>query len=202
MSEHGTIADLMDDETLKNVTIGVRVPFAFSNTQLFIMAQLAEALDLINTQEAISHGDLSPSNVLLLRDPSVYTLDHLIKEDSVMINLIDFGGAGYLGDKVIMTTPEFSAPEAKDEGANLSTEKEIYSFSMTALVLLLGRGFSEGEIEAGIENVEYPMRKLSEFLLRGIATAPGDRPSWSEIKWVVGVAVDTYALADRGLGLF
>jgi serine/threonine protein kinase len=162
-----------------------------------MIVELATTLEIMNMHELIAHGDTSPPNVLLLVNPMNHTLPVLTEENTRMVQVIDFGGSRKLGEELVMYTIGYCAPEVHARDAKLTVEKEVYSFSMIALVLLLGRDFKKKEVDTGIESVTYPTSDLAMFLLRGVSEVAAERPSWKEILQVLKVAIGAYEVGEK-----
>ena len=103
-----------------------------------MIEQLANTLCYISAKNLV-HGDLSPDNIMVNYEP--LNLRSLHTPAVRPLSIIDFGGAGYVGDPVLLYKQKYSAPEliGFDSTLRMKPEYDMYSFAVIACELLLGR---------------------------------------------------------------
>lgn len=123
-------------------------------------------------RRSIAHGDIKPDNILIGTDGHLSIADPL--------------GNGF-GCTVLFArncggTPGYWAPEVK-AGEEISQAGDVYSLGATLYHLATGRAPRDGE------RLELPLS--SSLVLRDLVTAccatrPGDRPTMSDVRRIVG----------------
>ena len=199
MSPLGTVADMLDADTLQFVPLGVRVYPFFSNQhipsaiQLLMITQLAKACRLLHDGGYV-HGDINSPNVVLTRslDPQS-TLKRFYAEGAVLVELVDFGGSKKVGDPCCCTNGIISAPELNAPFARLTLKVDIYAFSYLALEILLGRSAKVGEV---LECRDYPLPSLAARLETGRSKNPEKRTSWAGLIQMLTFGLEALAAVE------
>jgi Nif-specific regulatory protein len=104
---------------------------------LFVAAQIAHGLEALHAQQVV-HGDLKPSNVLVIRGNAPGGLP-------AGVRLLDFGLAGLAGraGQGHSGTPGFAAPEVV-RGEAPTPSADLYGLGATLYELIAGRPAFEG----------------------------------------------------------
>jgi transcriptional regulator with GAF, ATPase, and Fis domain len=153
----------------------------------FVAAEIANGLEALHAV-GIQHGDLKPSNVIVVCAPHDEVSSQRAKPVSVRI--VDFGLATRLGrpGRPHLGTAGYAAPEVVN-GAAPSTASDLYGFGATLYHLLAGRpAFAgdtpgerlqrqvEGELSAWpLEDAGVP-KALVALVRRLMAERPEERP--------------------------
>lgn len=152
------------------------------------LQQVASALDHAHAH-GVTHGDLTATNVLVTgtgRDAAITVIDFglaLVGDDGDG----DQTGASALTRRVVVT-PEYAAPE-RLRGAAASPAADVYALAVMAYRLLTGHHPFDGDRRALMQarlteaapaastrHAAVPAA-VDAVLARGLARAPGDRPS-------------------------
>ena len=113
------------------------------------LIQAAEALDFAWRQHQATHGDLSPSNLLITPVGDVKIADFGLARA-----LFDFSGSK--GGPLLEIHPAFSSPQRAAGGPATVTD-DVYAFGATVYDLLSGKPpFYQGDVRRQIENTAPP----------------------------------------------
>ncbi|MFI5372661.1 MAG: tetratricopeptide repeat protein, partial [Candidatus Eisenbacteria bacterium] len=149
---------------------------------LFVAAEVARGLEALHLAGVV-HGDVKPSNLLVLRDPQ-------LDAPPAGVRLLDFGLAGLLErDRPGHTgTPGFQAPEVV-AGIAPSASTDLYGVGATLFMLATGQPPFPGEDASAVLHRQregppaaLPLEQagappaLVELILRLLAPLPLERP--------------------------
>ncbi len=127
---------------------------------LAIILQVAYALCHLHTHGVI-HRDLKPENIIISEDGEV--------------KVIDFGIAqlheddGPKSTRQVMGTPNYMAPEQKENAANATFQSDIYSLGVIAYELILGK------LSYGMINLALLPPGMQKIIGKAIAVSPKER---------------------------
>jgi eukaryotic-like serine/threonine-protein kinase len=146
---------------------------------LAILRALADAVDYLHAQGVI-HRDIKPANILLDREGRVKLTDLGIASAAQATGITTAG--------TVLGTPAYMAPELF-EGERATPAADVYSIAAIAFEMLSGRRAREGGTPAvmamratsepppDLRELRPDAGPLADVLARGMALAPGDRPS-------------------------
>jgi eukaryotic-like serine/threonine-protein kinase len=158
-----------------------------------LVAQIAAALELAHARQIV-HGDIKPSNVMLLAD------------GRACAKVLDFGVAHFFGQPPSLGTPAYMAPEqARGEAQRIDARTDQFALAALSHVLLTAEDPFQGDrtvdvLEAIVqgrprrlgETVPWPAEEIESVLARALSKHPGDRFSS-----VSGFAAELASAASR-----
>ncbi|MCA1902117.1 MAG: serine/threonine protein kinase [Candidatus Hydrogenedens sp.] len=138
-------------------------PLSFGNT-VRILALIADALE--HAHQVTIHRDISPDNVMVLRDGSVRLLDFgLAKLSDAQVPLTMVGAN--------LGKAQYSAPEQRVNAAGVDKRADIYPLGVMFFEMLVGRRPQIGDKLSKLMP-DLP-KECDEFLQKAMAPDPEDR---------------------------
>lgn len=147
--ENGTsymVMEYLEGETLKSYV--KRKGHLTYNETIDVLSHVADALSYVHKQ-GIVHRDISPDNIMMLRDGRV--------------KLMDFGGAQILdeakSESVSSYKRGYAPPEQYSVNGNIGTWTDVYSFAATVYYCLTGEKPTDAMTRAAGAPVESVIKK-------------------------------------------
>jgi len=134
---------------------------------LTIVPKICEALHYAH-QQGIVHRDIKPENILLDKQGQVKIADFGIAKILGQQAL-----AGLTGEKQVIGTPHYMAPEQVERPQEVDHRADIYSLGVVFYEMLTGE-LPLGKFQAPSRKVEVDVR-LDEVVLRALAKEPEQR---------------------------
>ncbi|MBQ8307125.1 MAG: serine/threonine protein kinase [Blautia sp.] len=176
--ENGTaylVMEFLDGTTVKEIC---RQKQPDPETICRWMKPVARALTRLH-QFGVVHGDISPDNIMLLRDGRV--------------RLLDFGGAYVKGERmepIVSFKRGYTAEEQYGDRGNIGPWTDVYAFAATLYYCLMGNPPPDAiQRKRGLGMPSLPRRTLKirkseeAALFKGLAVEPEDRYQTIEDFW-------------------
>ena len=164
---------------------------------LAIVPQICEALQFAHN-EGIVHRDIKPENLLLDKKGRLKITDFGIAK----ILGVPAGQASLTGDRDILGTPHYMAPEQLEKPLTVDHRADIYSLGVVFYEMLTGE-LPLGKFSAPSKMVQVDVR-LDEVVLHTLEKEPGRRYQHaSQVKTDVETITSTKSTpaSDSGAGL-